>query len=141
MKEIITTTLSDESFDLGKRLGSTAQPGDVYALSGELGCGKTVVAKGIAEGMGITEDITSPTFTLLEIYEHTLPLYHFDLYRIENEAELDQLSFEDYWEGRGVSVIEWAERAGDRLPDNTLRIHIEYINSTTRRIEIEHPDN
>ncbi len=141
MKEIITTTLSDESFSLGKRLGSAAQPGDVYALSGELGCGKTVVAKGIAEGMGITDDITSPTFTLLEIYEHTLPLYHFDLYRIENEAELEQLYFEDYWEGSGVSVIEWAERAGDQLPDNTVRIHIEYINSTTRRIKIEHPDN
>lgn len=141
MREIITTNSSEESFTLGRRLGQSARPGDVYALSGELGCGKTIIAKGIAEGIGITEDITSPTFTLLEIYENTVPLYHFDLYRIEHDAELDHLYFEDYWEGTGVSVIEWAERAGTRLPDNTVHVTIEYINSTTRRIEIERPDN
>lgn len=141
MKKTVTTTTSDESFSLGKHLGASARPGDVFALSGELGSGKTILAKGIAEGIGITEDITSPTFTLLEIYESRLPFYHFDLYRIESDAELEQLYFEDYWEGNGVSVIEWAERAEARLPDTAIRIHIEYINSTTRSICIEHPDN
>lgn len=136
--EIISKS-ADETFEVGKALGAGARRGDIFALSGELGCGKTVIAKGIARGMGIQDDITSPTFTLLEIYEGPLPLYHFDLYRIEDAQELDNLFFEEYWEGDGVSVIEWAERAHDRLPAYTITVTLEYIDETSRRIRIERP--
>ncbi|TFH43819.1 MAG: tRNA (adenosine(37)-N6)-threonylcarbamoyltransferase complex ATPase subunit type 1 TsaE [Chrysiogenales bacterium] len=118
-------------------LGAGASPGTVFALMGGLGTGKTIFAKGVARGMGITEEITSPTFTLLEIYGGRVPLYHFDLYRIERSDELDRLFFEEYWEGDGVSVVEWAERAGKRLPDRHVTIRIDYIDETRRSITIE----
>lgn len=140
VEEIISKT-PEETFEAGKALGKASRRGDVFALTGELGCGKTVFAKGIASGMGIGEDITSPTFTLLEIYEGDLPLYHFDLYRIDDPRELDNLFFEEYWEGEGVSVIEWAERAKNRLPVHTTHITLQYIDETTRRIRIERPRN
>ncbi len=139
VEEIISKS-ADETFDAGRALGKNARPGDVFALSGELGSGKTVIAKGIACGMGITDDITSPTFTLLEVYEGNLPLYHFDLYRINDLHELDNLFFEEYWEGDGVSVIEWAERAKIRLPAHATHITLEYLDETTRRILIERSD-
>lgn len=123
-----------------RTLGTNARKGDIFALFGNLGAGKTLIAKSIAEGMGITEDITSPTFTLLEIYEGSIALYHFDLYRIEGEKELDNLFFEEYWHGNGVSIVEWAENAGERLGENTVKIHIEYIDENSRSITIEYPD-
>jgi tRNA threonylcarbamoyladenosine biosynthesis protein TsaE len=137
-KEIITGS-AVETLALGEELGRAARPGDLFALEGDLGAGKTILAKGIARGMGITEEITSPTFTLLEVYDHTVPLYHFDLYRIGEPRELDSLYFEEYWEGGGVSVVEWAERAAGRLPGNTVRITMRYIDDTSRRITIEYP--
>ncbi|HPU88506.1 MAG TPA: tRNA (adenosine(37)-N6)-threonylcarbamoyltransferase complex ATPase subunit type 1 TsaE [Spirochaetota bacterium] len=137
-REHITTTES-ETFELGVSLGSHAARGDVFAITGDLGAGKTVLAKGIAKGMGVDDEVTSPTFSLLEIYERPLPLYHFDLYRIERTDELDHLCFEEYWEGDGVSVIEWAERAAERLPANAIRIVIRQEDAATRRICIEHP--
>ncbi|MBP7583375.1 MAG: tRNA (adenosine(37)-N6)-threonylcarbamoyltransferase complex ATPase subunit type 1 TsaE [Spirochaetes bacterium] len=137
-KEIVTASAA-ETFSLGVELGRGAARGDVFALSGDLGAGKTVLAKGIARGMGIAEEITSPTFTLLEVYEHTLPLYHFDLYRIDDPRELDSLYFEEYWEGDGVSVIEWADRAAGRLPAGTVNITLRYEGDTARRITVEHP--
>lgn len=139
--EEISSKSPEDTFEAGKALGKRTCRGDVFALTGELGCGKTVLAKGIARGMGIADEITSPTFTLLEIYEGYLPLYHFDLYRIEDSRELDNLFFEEYWEGDGVSVIEWAERAKGRLPKHTTHITLEYIDETTRRIRIERTDN
>ncbi len=138
-REIITTT-EDETRLAGIRLGSKSNKGDIIALSGDLGTGKTVMAKGIARGMGISEEITSPTFTLLEIYEGVLNLYHFDLYRIKSTEELDQLYFEEYWNGDGVSVIEWPERCGTRLPDNKIMVRLEYIDENRRKITIEYPD-
>lgn len=140
-KREISTGSSVETFDLGAELGRGARPGDVFALTGDLGAGKTILAKGIARGMGITDEITSPTFTLLEVYENPLPLYHFDLYRIGNPRELDSLYFEEYWEGDGVSVIEWADRAAGRLPENAVKIAMQYTGETTRRITIEYPDH
>jgi tRNA threonylcarbamoyladenosine biosynthesis protein TsaE len=137
-KELVTTS-SEETFLLGERMGNDLKKGDVVALKGDLGAGKTIIAKGIARGMGIIDDITSPTFTLMETYDGRIPLYHFDLYRVENETELDLLYFEEYWEGDGVSVIEWADRAGSRLPDTTIHVNIEYINEFSRRIVIEYP--
>lgn len=136
--EVITTT-TEETRMLGEKMGKTARPGAVFALTGELGSGKTVLAKGIALGMGITDPITSPTFNLMDVYEAVIPLYHFDLYRLNNEAELDELFFEEYWEGSGVSVIEWAEKAGTRLPAGTILVTIAYLDAERRRIIIEYP--
>ena len=123
-------------FNMGRR----ARAGDVYALYGELGAGKTLIASAIARGMGITGDVTSPTFALLEIYDGKLPLYHFDLYRINDEKELDNLFFEEYWEGEGVSVIEWPEIAGRRLPKAAVKINVVYIDENVREISLEYPD-
>lgn len=141
MKKIYITESAEETEKLGIDIGKVAVNGDVIALRGELGTGKTALTRGIAEGMGITEDITSPTFSLMEIHEGEKTLYHFDLYRIENDREFNNLCFEEYWENDGISVIEWAERAGNRLPERRIDICIEYISSTERRITVEHPDN
>ncbi|MCU0846960.1 MAG: tRNA (adenosine(37)-N6)-threonylcarbamoyltransferase complex ATPase subunit type 1 TsaE [Spirochaetes bacterium] len=141
MKRIFSSHTHEKTFEIAKNLGKTAGKGDIFALYGDLGSGKTVMAKGIASGMGIKEEVTSPTFNLLEVYDGRLTLYHFDLYRIESEKELDMLFFEEYWEGDGVSVIEWAERAGTRLPERIIRVGLEYVDETTRRISIEYPDD
>lgn len=141
MKREFITTSEEETLRLAEALGKRARGGEIFALFGELGTGKTIIAKGIARGLGIEEVITSPTFNLLEIYQNEFPLYHFDLFRVEKDDEFDQLSFEEYWEGDGISVIEWADRALLRLPPSAIRITIEYINDTRRRITIEYPDN
>ncbi len=138
--EIITHS-EQETLDLAKKFGQNAKKGTVFALDGELGTGKTIIAKGIAKGMGIEADITSPTFLMLEIYDSELPLYHFDLYRIDKAEELDELNFEEYWEGEGVSVIEWAGKAGGRIPAKAIKIKLDWITDTERRIVIEYPDN
>ena len=134
------TASPEETLALARDLGEKSVPGTVFALSGDLGAGKTIFAKGIALGLHISEEITSPTFNLLETYEGRLELHHFDLYRIEGEDEFDNLFFEEYWEGDGVSVIEWAERAASRLPDETIHIAIEYIDDQRRKVSMEYPD-
>ena len=141
MKIVINTNSIEETIAFAKKIGEAADPGSIYALHGELGTGKTIIAKGIARGLGIEEDVTSPTFNLLEIYKGRLPLYHFDLYRIQDEQELDQLFFEEYWDGNGVSVIEWAERAKGKLPETTIHITLDYIDESRRQITIEHINN
>ncbi|MCX8125063.1 MAG: tRNA (adenosine(37)-N6)-threonylcarbamoyltransferase complex ATPase subunit type 1 TsaE [Spirochaetes bacterium] len=133
------TKSQEETFALGIELGTKAKPGDIFALVGQLGTGKTILTKGIAKGMGIDEEITSPTFTLLEVYEAPIPLYHFDLYRISDDTELENLFFEEYWFDEGVSVIEWADRAAQRLPQGIYHITLEYIDNNRRKITIEHP--
>lgn len=138
--EIITES-EKQTFNVGEGLGRSARPGSVYALYGDLGTGKTILAKGIARGMGIRDEVTSPTFTLLEIYENVLPLYHFDLYRVESERELDFLGFDEYWEDDGVSVIEWGDRGESRLPEKAIKIRLEYAGPTQRKIRIECPDD
>ena len=141
MKQVhYITSSQEETFDVGYELGKKAKKGDIFGLIGDLGTGKTILAKGIAKGLGINEEITSPTFTLLEVYEAAIPLYHFDLYRISDDSELDNLFFEEYWYGDGVSVIEWAERAMKRLPNDIFIIRLEYTGKNRRKITIEHPD-
>ncbi|HPP50387.1 MAG TPA: tRNA (adenosine(37)-N6)-threonylcarbamoyltransferase complex ATPase subunit type 1 TsaE [Spirochaetota bacterium] len=140
-KTTYITQSQEETLALGIELGKHAKPGDIFALIGNLGTGKTILAKGIAKGLGIEVEITSPTFTLLEVYESTLPLYHFDLYRISDDAELENLFFEEYWFGDGVSVIEWADRALKRLPQDIYIITLEYIDAKRRNITIEHPSS
>jgi len=141
MKQVhYTTSSQEETFAVGYELGKKAKKGDIFCLIGDLGTGKTILAKGIAKGLGINEEITSPTFTLLEVYEAAIPLYHFDLYRISDDSELENLFFEEYWYGDGVSVIEWAERAMKRLPNDIFIIRLEYTGKNRRKITIEHPD-
>lgn len=133
------TQSQEETFAIGVELGKKAKPGDIFALIGDLGTGKTILAKGIAKGLGIYEEITSPTFTLLEVYESIVPLYHFDLYRISDSEELENLFFEEYWFDDGVSVIEWADRAIKKLPEDIYIITMEYIDKNRRKITIEYP--
>lgn len=122
---------------LGERLGRAARPNDVYALSGELGTGKTVLARGVASGLGIDPtDITSPTFIILR--EHgggRLPLFHIDLYRLEG-ADLANTGWEECLDAGGVTVIEWPDRAGGALPDDRLEVRLEHIADTKRRIVV-----
>ena len=138
----IVSASEEETLQISKRLGRDALAGDIFTLIGDLGAGKTIIAKGIALGLDIKEDITSPTFNLMEEYSGRLNFFHFDLYRIETDDEFDQLNFEDYWYGNGISVIEWPEKAGARIPTNkSIQIKIGYIGDNRRSIIIEYPDN
>ena len=141
MKKTITTNSSDETFSLASELGKNIHKKNIIALYGNLGAGKTVFAKGLAAGLGIVDEITSPTFSLLEVYEGNIKFYHFDLYRIDDPDEFLNLSFEEYWEGDGVSVIEWPEIAENIIPKKRINVWIEYIDENIRRITIEYPDN
>ena len=125
-ERIIETFSPQETLALGRKLGEEAQPGDVCTLIGDLGVGKTVLTQGIADGLGITEPICSPTFTIVQIYEEgRLPFYHFDVYRIGDVEEMDEIGYEDYIYGDGVSLIEWANLITDILPDHYTEIKIE----------------
>ncbi len=123
--KVIVTNSPRETWALGREMGQTAAPGTVYLLEGELGTGKTVFTQGFADGLGIREPVNSPTFTILQIYEGgRLPLYHFDVYRIEEPEEMEEIGYEDYFFGDGVSLIEWASRIEELLPDKSVRIRI-----------------
>ena len=122
----IETFSAEETYALGKKLGSEAKPGDVLTLIGDLGVGKTVFTQGFADGLGITEPISSPTFTIVQQYDSgRLPLYHFDVYRIGDIEEMDEIGYEDYFYGNGVCLIEWADLIRELLPEETGRIIIE----------------
>ena len=115
-----------ETFQIAKKLAEKAQPGEVYCLSGDLGVGKTIFTKGFAAGLGITEPVSSPTFTIVQIYEEgRLPLYHFDVYRIEDIEEMEEIGYEDCFYGEGVCLVEWAELIKEILPENRKKIKIE----------------
>ncbi len=121
----IETYSPEETFSLGKRIGETAQPGQVFSLDGDLGAGKTVFTQGFAQGLGISGPVTSPTFTILQNYDDgRLPLYHFDVYRIEDPDEMDEIGYEDCFYGDGVSLVEWAVRIEDIMPEDTIHITI-----------------
>ena len=115
-----------ETFELGKRLGAEAKPGQVYCLDGALGVGKTVFTQGFARGLGITGPVNSPTFTIVQQYEEgRLPLYHFDVYRIGDISEMDEIGYEDCFYGSGVSLIEWSELIEELLPERAVHVTIE----------------
>ncbi len=124
---MITETYSrEETFLLGKSLGLAARPGNIYTLTGDLGVGKTVFTQGFAAGLGITEPVNSPTFTILQIYEEgRLPFYHFDVYRIGDIDEMDEIGYEDCFYGKGACMIEWAELVEELIPAYARRITIE----------------
>ena len=127
MKETIYETFSpEETRALGKKLGETAQPGEIYTLNGDLGVGKTVFTQGIAEGLGITEAVSSPTFTIVQVYEDgRMPFYHFDVYRIGDIEEMDEIGYEDYFYGDGLCMIEWAGLIEEILPEKRHDVTIE----------------
>ena len=127
MKETVYETFSAaETHALGKKIGETAKPGDVYTLVGDLGVGKTVFTQGIADGLGITEPVSSPTFTIVQVYEEgRMPFYHFDVYRISDPEEMYEIGFEEYIEGEGVCFIEWANLIEELLPEQYTEIHID----------------
>ncbi len=123
---IIETNTPKETFDFGKSLGQQAKAGTVYTLIGDLGVGKTVLTQGLAKGLEIQEPISSPTFTIVQVYEEgRLPLYHFDVYRIGDVEEMEEIGYEDYFYGEGVSLIEWANLIEEILPEQYTEIKIE----------------
>lgn len=127
MEEIIIETNSpEETFNAGKALGEKVKPGDIYLLNGDLGVGKTVFTQGVAKGLGITEHVNSPTFTIVQVYdEGRIPFYHFDVYRIGDVEEMDEIGYEDYFYGEGLCIIEWAELIEEIIPENAKNITIE----------------
>ena len=138
---IIETRTPEETFELGRKIGEKAQPGQIYTMTGDLGVGKTVFTQGVAAGLGITEAISSPTFTIIQVYEcGRLPFYHFDVYRIGDIEEMEEIGYDDYFFGEGICLIEWANLIEEILPQNLIEITIEKDLSQGfdyRRITIE----
>ena len=125
MKQIIETFNAEETFAIGKELAAKAEPGQVYTLIGDLGVGKTVFTQGIAEGLGIEEPVNSPTFTIVQVYEEgRMPFYHFDVYRIGDVEEMDEIGYEDYFYGDGLCLIEWANLIEEILPKTYTQVTI-----------------
>ena len=139
--KVIETNSPRETWALGREMGLKAGPGMICLLEGDLGTGKTVFTQGFADGLGIRDAVNSPTFTILQIYEGgRLPLYHFDVYRIEEPEEMEEIGYEDYFFGEGVCLIEWPSRIEELLPSDSIRIRIEKDPARGfdyRRIEIE----
>jgi len=133
----IETYSPEETVVLGAKVAELLSPGDIIALYGDLGAGKTTLVRGIARGLGVGEQvqITSPTFVLMNVYPGRMPVYHFDLYRLSGAADLYDLGFEDYFYGKGVSIIEWAEKAEILFPPAAIRLTLTTINDDVRRIE------
>lgn len=126
MLKTVETKSAKETFALGEQIGREAKQGQVFTLVGDLGVGKTVFTQGLAKGLGIQESISSPTFTIVQIYEEgRLPFYHFDVYRIADIEEMDEIGYEDYIYGQGVSLIEWSNLIEEILPENRIEIVIE----------------
>ena len=132
----LVTNGSAETVELGARLGRLLQPGDFIALEGELGAGKTQFAKGVAIGLEVDAGtpVTSPTYTILNIYQGRLPLYHFDLYRLHGPEEVAELGFEEYFFGAGACVVEWAERLGEEMPAQVLTVSLAHAGVEGRTV-------
>ena len=125
MSMVIESFCPEDTFALGQKIGELVKPGTVISLVGDLGVGKTVFTQGLAKGLGITEPVNSPTFTIVQVYEEgRLPLYHFDVYRIDDIEEMDEIGYEDYVYGEGVCLIEWANLIEEILPDHYQKITI-----------------
>lgn len=134
----------EETYALGTELAASCKPGDIILLNGDLGVGKTVFTKGFGKGLSIEEPISSPTFTILQIYDSgRLPLYHFDVYRIADVEEMDEIGYEDYFFGQGVTLIEWASLIEEILPEERTVVTIEkdiQKGVDYRKITIEYPE-
>ena len=135
MRRVVTGS-GEETVALGARLGRLLAPGDFVALVGELGAGKTQFAKGIAAGLEVDPDtpVTSPTYTILNIYQGRIPLYHFDLYRLQGPDEIAELGFEEYFFGTGACIVEWAERLGEEVPEQLLTVTLSHEGAESRAV-------
>jgi tRNA threonylcarbamoyladenosine biosynthesis protein TsaE len=135
---ILISDSAQQTHDLGKYLGENLRPGDLVALCGELGAGKTCLTQGIARGLGVPEayQVTSPTFTIINEYPGRLILYHLDLYRLSGVRDLDEIGYDDCFNERGVVVMEWAEKVREVLPEGALFITITYIDEQRRKIAV-----
>ena len=123
---VIETHNPEETFEVGRTIGMNAKPGQIYTLTGDLGVGKTVFTQGVAAGLGITEPVNSPTFTIIQEYEDgRLPFYHFDVYRIGDLEEMEEIGYDDYFFGQGICLIEWAELIEEILPEKRIEVTIE----------------
>ena len=133
---VIDSFCAKDTYELGEKIGQMAKPGMVISLTGDLGVGKTVFTQGLAKGLGIEEPVNSPTFTIVQVYEEgRLPLYHFDVYRLDDISELENIGFYEYTEDC-VSIVEWADKFSDELPDETLWIYLTRIDDTSRSITL-----
>ena len=123
---VIETHDPEETFEVGRTIGMNAKPGQIYTLTGDLGVGKTVFTQGVAAGLGITEPVNIPTFTIIQEYEDgRLPFYHFDVYRIGDLEEMEEIGYDDYFFGQGICLIEWAELIEEILPEKRIEVTIE----------------
>ena len=123
---VIETHDPEETFEVGRTIGMNAKPGQIYTLTDDLGVGKTVFTQGVAAGLGITEPVNSPTFTIIQEYEDgRLPFYHFDVYRIGDLEEMEEIGYDDYFFGQGICLIEWAELIEEILPEKRIEVTIE----------------
>jgi len=131
----VITSSPERTWQIGEMLGSRLGPGDTVCLYGDLGSGKTNFAYGIAQGLRVqTQYITSPTFTFVNEYQGRVPFYHIDLYRLQEPGELVNIGFDEYIDSDGVAVIEWAERAEDELPEESLSVYLAYVDDRSREI-------
>jgi len=142
MKKQIISRGSEDTHLIGRIIGECLTAGDIVALIGDLGTGKTCLTQGIARGLGISESyaIASPTFTLINEYPGRHVLYHFDFYRLQGSNDLEDMGYEEYFYGKGVSVIEWAEKIADIIPEFAITIWFTFLDENTRRIEISAPE-
>ena len=136
----------EETQTLGFALSQRLEPGELLAFRGDLGTGKTCMIQGICQGLGVADWVNSPTFILINEYlgqknGQEIPIYHFDLYRLQTQVELEDIGAEDYFYGRGTCLVEWAERAGDLLPPLRWEIILEYLADEERRITLKHPSD
>ena len=130
----------EETLDIGYKFGKTLKRGTIVALTGELGTGKTLFTKGIAKALGVKEYqyVNSPSFVIVKEYSSKkMPLYHFDLYRLKSSHDLDTVGYEEYFYSKGISVVEWADRAKDLLPDKYISVKFKYSGKNKRRIQVE----
>ena len=135
------TKSADETIELGEKIGRLLKKGDIIAMQGTLAAGKTTITKGIAKALGITDTITSPTFCLISEYYGSMPLYHFDVYRLEGTEDFINLGADDMLYGDGVSIIEWSEKIMDELPSRTIILRLTPQEDGSRLIEIENWNN
>lgn len=141
MRKVITTNSAEETIALGEKLGRLLKPGDVLALFGDLGAGKTTFTKGLAVGLGLEADVHSPTFTLIHEHPGPTPLYHIDLYRLSSEEEVEYIGIDEYIYSDGVTIIEWADRMKSLLPEERLDMEFKMKGDTEREITFETQSN
>jgi len=130
------TKSQEETVKLGEKLAVQLKPGSIVALTGDLGAGKTYLTKGIVKGMGLKASVTSPTFVLMNIYPGKIPVFHYDCYRLKDEADMEKLGYEEYFYGNGVTVVEWADRIKGIIPKDAVKINFKIGKNNVRNIKI-----